>query len=424
MADFYPVLKKAIDALPAGASRETRNALYDKARAALLRQLQARDPLPSEGDIMRQRLALEEVVRRIEQEADDEALTALEDLGQAAAPTPYAPVQPSRPPQMALRMNGPMIGMAAAVLLAVVGGGYLAFGGRSAVPGVEPAATPPANVVAETRSLEKPAQSAAQPVPSSPAIAPEPNAAPAPSLTPAQAANPVQQQAAAPQAAQNPPVEPPTPPQSGPEEAAPTQNPTTSSAEQAASPAPAPAAQGEKIAIAVRASIYEPPAEQGGRATERRGALIWRTVPASEANPAPAINGIFEFPDLRLNATMLLQKNTDTALPATHNLSLLFTPLPGNTIGIREVLSVELRDNLQKLGTRLDGVRAQPLENMVLIGLSAAPASAAKNEAALRDLPWLYVDLVFTDGRRGALIFEKGAAGNKVFADAFKAWGS
>jgi hypothetical protein len=86
------------------------------------------------------------------------------------------------------------------------------------------------------------------------------------------------------------------------------------------------------------------------------------------------------------------------------------------------VLSIEMRDDLQKIGVRLDGVRAQPTENMVLIGLSSSGQSVTKNVPALRDQPWVYVDLVFTDGRRGALIFEKGGTGGKVFDDAFKAW--
>ncbi len=172
----------------------------------------------------------------------------------------------------------------------------------------------------------------------------------------------------------------------------------------------------------MRASLYEPPAEQGQRATERRGALVWRKTESSDAAKTPAISGSFEFPDARLTAVLLIEKNTDPALPATHNISLLFTPLPGATLGIREVLSIETRDDLQKLGTRLDGVRAQPVENMVLIGLSSSPPSVEKNVPALRSQPWVYVDLVFTDGRRGALIFEKGATGEKVFDEVFKAW--
>jgi len=42
---------------------------------------------------------------------------------------------------------------------------------------------------------------------------------------------------------------------------------------------------------------------------------------------------------------------------------------------------------------------------------------------ALKDRRWIYVDLVLSDNRPGALIFEKGANGEAVFRQVFQAWG-
>ena len=67
MADYYPVLKRAISSLPAG-SGEARRAVYERARAALLRQLNTYDPPLSPTEITDQRLALEECIRRVESE--------------------------------------------------------------------------------------------------------------------------------------------------------------------------------------------------------------------------------------------------------------------------------------------------------------------------------------------------------------------
>jgi len=64
MADYYTVLQRAVAALPenTGAGRR---AIYDKARAALVRQLETiQPPLPA-AEIAKQRLSLEEAVRRI-----------------------------------------------------------------------------------------------------------------------------------------------------------------------------------------------------------------------------------------------------------------------------------------------------------------------------------------------------------------------
>jgi hypothetical protein len=64
MADYYPVLKRAISSLPSS-SGDARRIVYDKARAALLKQLQSYDPPLSPSDVTEQRMALEECIRRI-----------------------------------------------------------------------------------------------------------------------------------------------------------------------------------------------------------------------------------------------------------------------------------------------------------------------------------------------------------------------
>lgn len=67
MADYYPVLKRAISSLPSG-SGEARRAVYEKARVALLRQLSSYNPPLSPTEIADQRVALEDCIRRVEAE--------------------------------------------------------------------------------------------------------------------------------------------------------------------------------------------------------------------------------------------------------------------------------------------------------------------------------------------------------------------
>jgi hypothetical protein len=68
MADYYPLIAKAVSGLDKSTS-ETRRALYDRARTALLAQLRGVEPALSEPDITRERLALEEAIRKVEAEA-------------------------------------------------------------------------------------------------------------------------------------------------------------------------------------------------------------------------------------------------------------------------------------------------------------------------------------------------------------------
>src|SRR5271157_4916473 len=68
MADYYPLIAKAVAGLDKSTG-EARRALYDRARSALVAQLRGVTPALSESDITRERLSLEEAIRKVETEA-------------------------------------------------------------------------------------------------------------------------------------------------------------------------------------------------------------------------------------------------------------------------------------------------------------------------------------------------------------------
>jgi hypothetical protein len=85
MADYYPLIARAISGLDPSAPGESRRALYERARAALIAQLRSVQPPLSESEITRERLSLEEAVRKVESEAAQRARDATR------------PADPSRP---------------------------------------------------------------------------------------------------------------------------------------------------------------------------------------------------------------------------------------------------------------------------------------------------------------------------------------
>jgi hypothetical protein len=114
MADYYPLIARAIAGLDPSAPGESRRALYERARAALIAQLRSVQPPLSESEITRERLSLEEAVRKVESEAAQRARDASRSPGgragdafrattrpparQAEPASPSAsPPQPSRP---------------------------------------------------------------------------------------------------------------------------------------------------------------------------------------------------------------------------------------------------------------------------------------------------------------------------------------
>ena len=68
MADYYPLISRAVAGLEKN-NGENRRALYERARAALLAQLRGVTPPLNESDITRERLALEESIRKVEAES-------------------------------------------------------------------------------------------------------------------------------------------------------------------------------------------------------------------------------------------------------------------------------------------------------------------------------------------------------------------
>src|ERR1700722_5000673 len=97
MADYHPLIARAVEGLGTG-SGEGRRALYERARAALVAQLRGIDPPLSEADITRERLALEDAIRKVEAETARKART---EPRPAPPPRPSFPAQsspPSAPP--------------------------------------------------------------------------------------------------------------------------------------------------------------------------------------------------------------------------------------------------------------------------------------------------------------------------------------
>jgi len=113
MTDYQPLIARAVEGL-GKSTGEARRALYERARSALVAQLRGMDPPLSESDITRERLGLEEAIRKVE--ADAARKSRLEARMEARAeprfeprplrPPPPRPAPPEPPPPAALRPQG------------------------------------------------------------------------------------------------------------------------------------------------------------------------------------------------------------------------------------------------------------------------------------------------------------------------------
>src|SRR6516225_5128379 len=86
MTDYHPLIARAVDGLDRSTG-EARRALYERARTALVTQLRGVDPPLSESEITKERLALEDAIRKVEADAARKARAEPREQ-RAAAPAP------------------------------------------------------------------------------------------------------------------------------------------------------------------------------------------------------------------------------------------------------------------------------------------------------------------------------------------------
>jgi hypothetical protein len=181
-------------------------------------------------------------------------------------------------------------------------------------------------------------------------------------------------------------------------------------------------AQAEAVQEAV---LYEDdPADPAGK--RFGGSAVWRTEmvsPGAGQPPEPAVRADIEVPERKLAMTLVLRRNTDKGLPASHTVEIMFkasADFPGG--GIANVPGILMKSAERARGVPLAGLAVKVIDGFHMIGLSNADADKARNVQLLKERAWFDIPIVYKNNRRAILAVERGAAGERVFAEAFKAW--
>jgi hypothetical protein len=409
MADYYPLLSRALVNLGDAAGPDVRRAVYDRARTSLMSQLERAEPPLAENQIERERALLEAVIARLEMEArarnkpppqlprrfvkelagrsEDGISEAPEEQADAAEPLPQAGevdgedveavelAEPARsteirsPYASARRPRLPGIDWRVLALGAV---GVVVVGSLAGLAYVFRDQVDPVR-----REQAEQAASNPEPLPASP------DAKIATRLGGASA-----------------PVTPDAP----------------------VKPAPLPGAD-EQVAVSQKATLFlEVPggADQVPRTVA--GRVIWRFVnlPAKPGQPIDAaLIGSVEIPDAGITLRLQITRNRDASLPASYLIGLVFTTKESM---VKEIAPVLMKTDESERGAPLIGIE-QPLgPNLFVMALSNADADIAKNFELLTKRGWIETQFRLADQRRGAIVFEKGLAGDRALLAAIDAW--
>jgi len=138
----------------------------------------------------------------------------------------------------------------------------------------------------------------------------------------------------------------------------------------------------------------------------------------------PTLVGKASIPARNLQVDVLIRKNSDPSLPASHLMEINFTVsdsfVGGSIAGLPGVL---LKNEELVQGQPLVGASARVVGNSFLFALSATPEDSAANVNLLTSKKWIDLALIYASGKRAIITLEKDGKAEKLFSDVFAAWG-
>ena len=396
MADYQPLVARAVANLQSTSTVATRHAIYERLRKAQLAQLGTLHPPLAESEIAREKEALDRAIALTEAKfggtdhaaaepplAATSPAAAAQQGGRRSARTNTAGTEASIPPLSRLAEVDPSCARSEKIKswlrlpLAAVLGALLVIAGGAIVMRQKPqyvaVALPEAQQEAAPQQRAEIAQQA-QPSSSS--------TAPAASLPGSQ---PIAQSES---------------------------DPANHAAETSSSVVPGTARAAVLIASA-----------NPGTPVVSVGSTVWSTIPPVPNKPATiVVKADADIPDLKMHATMTLRKNTDSTLQATHTIDLKFSFADGASItGVKDV-EPKMRNLGSTASEALTGARVKISDVYFLIALAKGDQDAARNLDLMQTRGWFDFSLLLHDNRIAKLVLEKSTQGEEMLAKAFEAW--
>jgi hypothetical protein len=155
------------------------------------------------------------------------------------------------------------------------------------------------------------------------------------------------------------------------------------------------------------------------------GTTVWKldNVGGESGQPvSTAIRGDVEIPNGKFKMSLILQKNLDATLSASHTIKISFAFAPDSELkGVKAIGPIQMRRPDARTGEKVLGIPVPINENNFLIGLIRTDKDQ-RNITLMRTLSVMDLPLQFADGRNATISMEKGVTGDRVFGDAIDAW--
>jgi hypothetical protein len=138
----------------------------------------------------------------------------------------------------------------------------------------------------------------------------------------------------------------------------------------------------------------------------------------------PTLVGKANIPARNLGVDVLIRRNGDPSLPASHLMEINFRVsdsfIGGSIAGLPGVL---LKNEELVQGTPLVGASARVIGNSFLFALSASQEDLTNNTSLLTGRKWMDLALIYATGTRAIITLEKDSSAEALFNEVFATWG-
>ena len=152
------------------------------------------------------------------------------------------------------------------------------------------------------------------------------------------------------------------------------------------------------------------------------GTVDWSK--GTDENGLPTLVGKANIPARNLGVSVLIRKNHEADLPASHLMEINFT-VSDSFIGgaISGLPGVLLKDEELTQGTPLVGASARVVRNSFLFALSSSAADEATNKDLLTSRKWMDIAIIYATGKKAIITLEKDDKAQQMFNEVFSGLG-
>jgi hypothetical protein len=145
------------------------------------------------------------------------------------------------------------------------------------------------------------------------------------------------------------------------------------------------------------------------------GSVVWYTD--TIASSAESLRADVEIPDLRMMVNLVVARNDDRSFRASHTVEIMVTLPPAFVHGrVINIPRIVMKEGETTPGIPLKSVAVKITPRLFQIGLSNIDADRQRNTELIKQLPWIDLPIVYSDGSWAILGIEKAPLSDRALA--------